>query len=92
MRSILIGAVAAAAVSAAGLGVASGAAGASPVPSCGNGQLTVTHSHPQGAMGHGNMIVRFKNTGYGTCSLHGYPGFDALGSYGDVIRHAKRKG
>jgi hypothetical protein len=91
MRKYLAGAVAAAALSTAAIAaVAAPSAGAATVPACGNHSLAVSHSAPQGAAGHGNVLIRFRNTGYASCSLHGYPGLDALGSYGAVLKHAKR--
>jgi hypothetical protein len=50
----------------------------------------VTHSHTQGATGHGNVIIRFRNTGHSACTLYGYPGLDALRADGSVLAHAKR--
>ena len=41
-------------------------------------------------MGHSNIVIRFKNVSSSACSLYGYPGLDALGSYGTVLKHAKR--
>jgi hypothetical protein len=89
MRKSVTGAIAVAALS-TGLAIAAGPAGARSVPACGNHSLAVTHNHSQGAMGHSNIVIRFKNIGYGACSLYGYPGLDALGSYGTVLKHAKR--
>jgi hypothetical protein len=89
LAGILAG-TAAAAIATTGVVLAGAPAGAAPVPACGNHSLTVTHNSPQGAMGHGNVLIRFQNTGYSACSLYGYPGFDALGSYGSLIKHAKR--
>ena len=89
VTGILSGTLAVAAVS-GGIALASSPAGASAVPACGNHSLKFTHTQPQGARGHSSFIVRFKNVGYGSCSLYGYPGFDALGSYGAVLKHAKR--
>jgi hypothetical protein len=93
MRKTLAGLVAgtaAAAVVTTGVALAAAPAGASSVPACGNHSLAVTHNSPQGAMGHGNVLIRFQNVSYNACSLYGYPGFDALGSYGSVLKHAKR--
>jgi hypothetical protein len=64
--------------------------GASAVPACGNSALTVSATAAQGATGHGNFVLRFKNHTTHACSLYGYPGLDALNSSGHVIAHAKR--
>lgn len=93
MRNLIAGTVAAlgtAALATAVLAATASAAGAHSVPACGNNSLAVTHTASQGAVGHSNMIIKFRNVGYSPCSLYGYPGFDALGSYGAVMKHAKR--
>ncbi|HZZ97255.1 MAG TPA: DUF4232 domain-containing protein [Jatrophihabitantaceae bacterium] len=89
MRKSVTGAIVVAALS-TGLAIAAGPAGARSVPACGNHSLAVSHNHSQGAMGHSNIIIRFKNVSSSACSLYGYPGLDALGSYGTVLKHAKR--
>jgi hypothetical protein len=63
---------------------------AATVPACGNHSLTVTATAPQGATGHGNLIVRFRNRTTHSCSLTGYPGLDALNASGHVLAHARR--
>jgi Protein of unknown function (DUF4232) len=60
------------------------------VSPCGDHALRVTATHTQGAMGHGNLVLRFKNKTTHACSLFGYPGVDALTAHGHLIRHAKR--
>jgi hypothetical protein len=90
MRKLIAGTVAAVALTGAALAVASAPAGAASVPACGNHSLTVTHSAPQGATGHANVVIRFRNTSYGACSLKGYPGLDALRKNGTVLAHATR--
>lgn len=60
------------------------------VPACQGALLHVTHTAPQGAMGTSAMVLRFRNIGQSTCSLYGYPGFDALRKNGTVLAHAKR--
>lgn len=65
-------------------------AAASATPACGNNSLAVTGTATQGAMGHGNFVVLFRNKTQHTCSLYGYPGLDALNKSGAVIKHAKR--
>src|SRR5664279_607617 len=89
MRKLIIGTVAAATLG-AGVIAAGGPALAATVPACGNQSLTVSHTHPQGATGHADVVIRFKNTSHSTCSLYGYPGLDALGKNGKVLAHAKR--
>lgn len=63
---------------------------ATAVAPCGNHALRVTASQTQGATGHGNLVLRFKNRTTHSCSLYGYPGLDALNGSGHVIAHAKR--
>jgi hypothetical protein len=72
------------------LAVPSKAHGAAVAPPCGNAALRVTASQTQGATGHGNLVLRFKNRTTHSCSLYGYPGLDALNGSGHVIRHARR--
>jgi len=71
-------------------GVAVPSTAAATVAPCGNSALRVTASHTQGATGHGNLVLRFRNHTSHSCSLYGYPGLDALGGAGHVIAHAKR--
>lgn len=88
MRTLLAGIVAGAAVT-SGLAIGAGPASAA-TPSCAGSAIRVGHNHPQGATGHGNVIIRFRNISKHTCSLHGYPGLDALAKNGHVLAHAKR--
>jgi hypothetical protein len=81
--------LAAAALTAGGLLAAAGPASAA-VPACGNHSLAVSHSVPQGATGHSNVVIRFKNVTRSSCSLFGYPGLDALRANGTVLAHAHR--
>jgi hypothetical protein len=60
------------------------------VPMCGNHSLTVSATASQGATGHGNFVLLFKNTSGAACSIHGYPGLDALSRSGAVLAHAAR--
>jgi hypothetical protein len=60
------------------------------VSACGNHALKVTATHDNGATGHGNLILRFKNRTGHSCTIHGYPGLDALGKHHGVLKHAKR--
>jgi hypothetical protein len=64
--------------------------GAVTLPACGNASLTVSASGAQGATGHGNVVLRFKNRTSHTCTLYGYPGLDALSGTGHVLAHARR--
>ena len=59
-------------------------------PACGNHALAVTNTPSDGAMGHSRIVLLFRNRTHSACSLYGYPGVDALGGYGDVLRHARR--
>lgn len=89
MRTFIAGLAAAAALTAAA-GVGPSPAGAASVPSCKGGLIALSHNHPQGAAGHGNVVLIFRNISQHTCSLRGYPGVDALGKHGGVLRHATR--
>lgn len=59
-------------------------------PACGNDSLAVTATRSQGATGHGNFVVEFQNISGVKCTLRGYPGLDAIGKQGHVLKHAKR--
>jgi hypothetical protein len=65
-------------------------AGAAAVPACGNNSLVVSGTRTQGATGHGNFVLLFKNRTQQSCTIHGYPGLDALNAHGAVLAHAKR--
>lgn len=75
---------------AAGTLLALPAAASASTPACGNSALHVSASASQGATGHANFVLRFKNVSGSTCSIHGYPGLDALTVHGNVLRHAQR--
>ncbi|HKC27735.1 MAG TPA: DUF4232 domain-containing protein [Jatrophihabitans sp.] len=87
MKSLIL--AAATALGAAGCFVAVPAA-AAPIPACGNNSLAVSATGTQGATGHGNFIVLFKNRTQQSCTIHGYPGLDALNAHGGVMAHATR--
>jgi hypothetical protein len=93
MRKHLIS-VAAGAVLIVGLAGIAGPAQATPVaahvPTCKGALLHVGHSRTQGATGHGSVVLRFRNISQSTCKMRGYPGVDALGRGGRVLKHAKR--
>jgi hypothetical protein len=83
----------------AALGVTAAAALAGPTaahasgytaPACGNHSLAVTNTPSDGAMGHSRLVLLFRNKTHQACSLHGYPGVDALGGYGNTLAHAQR--
>jgi hypothetical protein len=91
MRKLVAGAAIAAAVTVGVAGAVSNPAGAAaPVPSCKGALIALSHSQPQGATGHGNVVVIFRNISQHTCSLRGYPGLDALDRNGNVLAHAAR--
>ncbi len=91
MRKLIASVAAAAAVTTGAVGVVSGsAAAAAPVPQCQGALIQLSHSHPQGATGHGNVVLIFRNISQSTCSLRGYPGLDAIGPHGGVLAHARR--
>jgi hypothetical protein len=81
---------AATALAAAGCAIAVPSAAATAPPPCGNHALAVSASRSQGATGHGNFILRFRNKTDSACTLYGYPGLDALAKDGHVLRHARR--
>lgn len=91
MRKFLAGAAIAVAVTAGAAGATAGPAGATaPVPSCRGALIALSHSPVQGAMGHGYVVLIFRNISQHTCSLRGYPGLDAIGRNGVVLAHARR--
>ncbi|WP_328318390.1 DUF4232 domain-containing protein [Streptomyces sp. NBC_00388] len=57
------------------------ASGNSTAGACRTANLAFTTS---GAMAEGELIVNLKNTGSGTCTLHGFPGVDLKGRDGTV--------
>jgi hypothetical protein len=63
---------------------------ASAVPACGNQSLAVSATREQGATGHGNFVLLFRNKTVSACTLFGYPGLDALNASGGVMKHANR--
>ncbi|MDT4916567.1 MAG: hypothetical protein QOH89_1267 [Pseudonocardiales bacterium] len=63
---------------------------ASAAPACGGNSLAVTATREQGATGHGNFVLLFRNTSASPCTLFGYPGLDAVNASGGVIKHARR--
>jgi hypothetical protein len=82
--------LAAAAMLAAAGCVVTAADAAATTPACGNTSLAVTATAEQGATGHGNFVLLFRNKTLHSCTLYGYPGLDALNASGAVIGHAKR--
>src|SRR5437763_14740318 len=77
-------------VTAAGCLLAIPQAALAGVPACGNHSLAVSATAEQGATGHSNFVLLFKNKTTHTCSLFGYPGLDALNASGGVMTHARR--
>lgn len=59
-------------------------------PACGNASLAVSATAEQGATGHANFVLLFRNKTLHACTLYGYPGLDALNASGDVMAHARR--
>lgn len=57
---------------------------------CNDAALAVTATGTQGATGHSNFVLEFKNISGARCTLRGYPGLDAIGKQGSVLAHAKR--
>jgi hypothetical protein len=89
LRTAALTLLAAGSCLATGLAVGATSASAS-TPACGNSSLTVTQADPEGATGHGSVILLFRNVSAHTCTIYGYPGLDALNSSGHVLAHAKR--
>lgn len=81
--------VAASALALGGLAFAS-AAGATTYPACGDHALVVTDTPSDSGMGHSGMELLFRNKTSHTCTLYGYPGFDAISRTGHVLAHAQR--
>lgn len=90
MRTLIASTAAAVLVTTGGALAVAAPAGARTVPSCMGTSLRITHTHTLGATGHGNLVLRFRNISRATCSLRGYPGFDALRANGTVLAHARR--
>jgi hypothetical protein len=90
MLKFIAGAAAAAAVAAGAVAIAAAPAGAASTPSCNGSLIALSHSHVDGATGHGNVILQFKNISQSTCTLRGYPGVDARSRNGDTLAHARR--
>jgi hypothetical protein len=82
--------LAAAATLVAGSLLAVPTAASASTPACGNGSLAVGATAEQGATGHSNFVVLFRNKTTHTCTLFGYPGLDALTASGAVLAHAHR--
>lgn len=89
MRTISLAAAAALAATGCVLAVPSSSASATTAQ-CGNHALAVSATATQGATGHSNFVLLFRNKTDHACTLYGYPGLDALNAAGDVIAHAKR--
>jgi Protein of unknown function (DUF4232) len=87
----LIALAACAALTAGGLLALSPSADArSSVAACSNSSLAITHTPTEGATGHGSFVLLFRNVSHHTCTIHGYPGLDALSASGHVLAHARR--
>lgn len=69
---------------------AANATGYGPPPACGNHALAVTRTPSDSGMGHGGLVLLFRNRTRQACTLYGYPGADALGGYGSTLAHAAR--
>lgn len=88
VRTAALAVATGAAAAACLLAVPTGAAAS--VPACGNAAVKVTATATQGATGHGNLVLRFRNRTSHTCTLYGYPGLDAVTASGHVLAHATR--
>ena len=70
--------------------LAPGTAVAAGPPVCTGQSLSVTHTPFDGAAGHDSFVLLYRNVTPSTCTIKGYPGFDALTSGGHVLTHAQR--
>ncbi|MEO6885766.1 MAG: DUF4232 domain-containing protein [Jatrophihabitantaceae bacterium] len=57
---------------------------------CGDTAFTTTATQPNGATGHGSIVLEFKNRLPQACTIHGYPGVDAVDASGHTLAHATR--
>ncbi len=70
---------------------AGGSSGSVPARgACTNSELQISASDGDGASGHGRFVLLFHNVSGSRCTLHGYPGVDALAASGSTLAHAKR--
>jgi hypothetical protein len=90
IRTRIAAGLAAGVLATTGLALAASPAGATTVAQCRNHALHVSATHENGATGHGDLVLRFKNHSSHTCSITGYPGLDALDKFYRVLKHAKR--
>ena len=79
-----------AALATVAVGLITGAGPAAAAPACGNSSLDYGVTRPDGFMGHSAFVLEYRNHTSATCSLYGYPGFDAMASNGHVLAHAIR--
>src|SRR3954454_10533824 len=87
----LAAAAAAGVLATTGLTLGAAPAGArTTVPACGNHSLHISATHGQSATGHSNLLLEFRNRTDHRCSIHGYPGLDALGAHYQVLKSAQR--
>jgi hypothetical protein len=56
-----------------------------PLATCEPGQLAVSVSGQEGAVGHGEQIVSLSNTGSAACTLYGFPGLGFLDGSGQSV-------
>jgi hypothetical protein len=70
--------------------IAAASANTSGPHPCGDAALAVTATRSQGATGHSNFVLEFRNISGVRCTLRGYPGLDAIGKKGHLLKHAKR--
>jgi hypothetical protein len=87
-RATLAATAAAATVGAISAGLIAASTAQATTPACGNSAIQVSHGAPQGAAGHGIVVLLFKNVSGSTCVLNGYPTLRALNSSGWVIATA----
>lgn len=66
------------------------AAHTAAVARCTAHQLVLTAGKENGGVGHVGFPLRFTNTSVGKCSLHGYPGVQALDKHGKPNMNAER--
>ena len=74
----------------AGLVIPTSAAARTAPPRCGNHSLRITATPTDSGLGHRRFVLLYRNSGSRACTLHGYPGLDAIGARGRVLAHARR--
>jgi hypothetical protein len=69
---------------------ASPSTGSGGVPTCSDASFDVSAANQEGATGHSRIVLLFRNRSTQPCTVHGYPGVDAVTSSGAILAHATR--